>query len=49
VKALYFWLLHRPSDPTGLQDFTGAIQNGNPVEAVVAAIIGSAEYLANRV
>jgi hypothetical protein len=42
-----FWLLHPAPDPSGLLAFSGDMQQGVPVEAVVAAIIGSAEYRAD--
>jgi uncharacterized delta-60 repeat protein len=47
VTACYFWLLHRAPDSSGLQVFSYDLQQGLPVEGVVAAIVGSAEYRAD--
>jgi uncharacterized delta-60 repeat protein len=48
VQGLYFWLLHRTSDPAGLQSFTSDLQQGTPVEQIVAILAGSPEYAATR-
>jgi Domain of unknown function (DUF4214) len=49
VGAAYGWLLHRAADPAGLQAFTADLENGVPMEAILAAIVGSNEYLSDRV
>ena len=36
-------LLHRAADPAGLRAFTMDLQDGVPIEAIIAAIVGSQE------
>jgi hypothetical protein len=48
VDYLYPWLLHRPADPAGLQNFSSALQQGTPVELLTAIIAGSPEYASTR-
>jgi uncharacterized delta-60 repeat protein len=48
VQYLYHWLLHRAADPAGLQSFTSELQQGTPVEQLVAIIMGSLEYAGTR-
>jgi hypothetical protein len=48
VQDLYYWLLHRAADPAGLQSFTSDLQQGMPVELIVAILSGSPEYAATR-
>jgi hypothetical protein len=48
VKQLYFWLLHRAADSVGLQSFSNQLEQGRPVERIVATIAGSPEYAATR-
>jgi hypothetical protein len=48
VEGLYQMLLHRSADAAGLQSFTNDLQQGMPVEQVVALIMGSPEYAATR-
>jgi hypothetical protein len=48
VTALYFWLLHRQPDPTGLQSFSQALEQSVPVDIIAAAIVGSSEYAMTR-
>jgi hypothetical protein len=45
VETLYGRFLGRAADPGGLAAFTNALQQGVSMEAVVAAILGSEEYL----
>lgn len=48
VQVLFFDLLQRPVDPSGLQYWSQQLNSGRPYHDVVAAIYGSAEYR-NRV
>ncbi len=49
VADLYFWLLHRAPDSGGLQIYTQDLAQGVTAEAIVAAMVGSPEYVATRV
>ena len=46
VKADYVQFLNRPADPTGLNAFTAALQQGQTDQQLGAAIAGSAEFFA---
>jgi N-acetylneuraminic acid mutarotase len=45
VNGWYLAFLHRPADPLGLMDFVGALMQGQRDETVIAAIVGSDEYI----
>jgi hypothetical protein len=48
VDWLYYWLLHRSPDPTGLQGFSQDVQRGVATQAIIAAIMASPEYAMMR-
>jgi hypothetical protein len=45
TQALYQTFLHRAADSAGLVFFSAALQQGASVDAVIVALVGSAEYL----
>jgi hypothetical protein len=46
VGGYYLRFLHRPADSGGLANFVAALGNGTKDEDVIAALVGSGEYLA---
>jgi hypothetical protein len=48
VEGLYQTLLHRAADAAGLQSFTNDLQQGMPVEQLVAITMSSPEYAARE-
>src|SRR5262249_3239773 len=48
VQDFYTRFLHRAADPLGLTNAVNALEHGGTDETIIAGILGSDEYLAQR-